>query len=128
MKVREFRITDQPFLEEIHAESGYAFKWPKDHVLTTQVIADVEDKPIAIVCARNVPEIILALRKKDHPLMKLQALAIIHEAMRRELNAMGYEEASCSLPPEIDGTYGRHLRRFGWLRAWTTYIFKSEIK
>ena len=128
MRVRGFRESDRNFLEEIHAESGYDFKWPKDHILITQVIADALDEPIAIVTAKAVPEIILALRKRDHPFVKLQALAMIHEAMRRELNALDYEEASCSLPPEIDGTYGRHLRRFGWQKAWATYMFKSEIK
>jgi hypothetical protein len=77
--------------------------------------------------ARRAPEILLAMRKSDHPTVKLQALTLIHAAMRAELMAKGYREANCFLPPELERGYGRHLKRlFGWKQAWTAYTIFGE--
>lgn len=126
MKIRDYVESDLPRLKEIHSEAGYQFPFPDlsspliGHV---KVLVDDEDFPLMAVCSKLVPEVILlcAPGGEMHPLMKLKGIGMIHEAMRKELEPE-YDEAFCFVPPEIEKSYGNHLRRkFGWLKTWAGF-------
>jgi hypothetical protein len=131
MRVRPYEERDREELEKIHAESGFEFKFPdlsSSRIELAIVVADdLEDKPIAVCVAKRSPEIIMALGKKYHPSVKLHALRLIHDEMNDRLMALGYTEANCFLPPQLEKGYGRHLRRiFGWLPAWKGYTIVGK--
>jgi hypothetical protein len=123
-------LSDTEAVSALHAAAGYEFKFPdiaSPLIETAIAVVDELDRPIAAVVAKRAPEVIMAMRKSDHPLVKLRALTLIHEALRKELTALGYSEANCFLPPELERNYGRHLQRiFGWQAAWKAFTLRDS--
>lgn len=130
MKIRRATTGDQAILDEIHAQSGMDFKFAQIAMPLAECAFLVEDdsgEPLGIAVAKRTPEIFLALKKKPHALVKVKALQLIHEAMNARLTELGYSEAFCFLPPELERSYGRHLVQiFGWKPTWKAYCIHSK--
>lgn len=127
MKVRPYKESDLPKLKEIYTESGYTFQFPDfadPFVGQVRCLVDEKDSPLMAVCSKLVPEITLICSPggKLHPLVKLKGIAMIHDSMREALEAEGHKEAFAFIPPEIEKSYGNHLRRkWGWLKTWAAF-------
>lgn len=130
MKTLPLNADNWPLAEQIHAASGYDFRFPDSGsplIEAACLIVDAQGFPIVASVAKRTPEVMLAMRNEGHPALKLQALANVHSYMREALTARGYSEANCFLPPEINRNYGRHLQRiFGWQKSWPGYTMRSE--
>lgn len=129
MMLRRLESGDRAIVENLQANSGFVFDFP---ALGSQLfeagclVLDATGKPLAASVAKRAPEIMLAMRRDAHATVKLQALVQIHNFMRIEMADRGYHEANCFLPPEIEKSYGRHLRRiFGWQRSWQGYTLRG---
>lgn len=127
MKVRPMEQRDLSAIAEIHAQAGYAFPLP-DFVSplmeTAQVITDDDGKVLMGAAAKRVPELFLFCAPGGalHPFVKIEAIKMLHEAVRNDLAPKGFIEGFAFIPPEIERAYGRHLRRsFGWEQAWSAY-------
>lgn len=127
MIIRPLEVTDSHTVRRLKDEAGYDFEFPALDDLLIEAGCMVLDAsgPLAVSVAHRVPLIELAMRREGHPAIKLQALARIHEFMHRELCAKGYTEANCFVPPEIEKSYGRRLRSFGWEPRWQGYRLKA---
>lgn len=127
MRVRLFEERDLPALKRIYLDAGYSFDFPDfadPFVGHVQVLVSEEDVPLMAVCSKLVPEIILLCAPGGnlHPIVKMQGIGMIHEAMNEALLAEGHKEAFSFIPPEIEKSYGRHLmRKFGWLKTWAAF-------
>lgn len=131
MRARELRPMDQRHIETLHSASGYAFRFPAldSPLIEAGVGIEGDAGLIAAAVAVRQPEVMLALSKGGHPLMKLRALAMVHDEMRARLAARGYESAFCFLPPELVRTYGRHLEKiFNWRPTWQGYVIGKEAQ
>jgi hypothetical protein len=123
--VRDLKDTDIAVLREIYERAKYDFSWPElkkqDEV---SVIVDDYDVPLMAACSKVIPEVTLicAPGGRTHPLVKLEAIAMLHESLREKLTAKGFTEALASVPMDLEKNYGRHLQRhFGWEPISPTY-------
>lgn len=126
MRVRAFRMEDEPILREIHERAGYGDEFPD--VSDFLVVTDDLDCPIMAAGEKLIPELTLicAPGGSTHALVKLQGIHLLHEALRDRLVAKGYTEAIASVPPKLEGSYARHLQRhFGWVKSWETFRIRD---
>jgi hypothetical protein len=130
--VRDLKDADLPVLREIYDRAKYEFPWPElmkqDEV---SVVVDDYDVPIMAACSRVIPEmtLICAPGGRTHALVKLEAIAMLHESLREKLVQKGYNEAIASVPPELEKNYARHLEKhFGWRESWKTYRIRDWKK
>jgi hypothetical protein len=120
VKIRRATAEDQAILDEIHAQSGMDFKFAQ--IAMPLAVEDDSGEALGIAVAKRVPEIFLALRKEPHPLVKIKALGMIHDEMRKRLVELGYDQGFAFLPPELERSYGRHLVQiFHWEKCWQGY-------
>lgn len=127
MRVRGYKESDLSHLKRIYLDAGYTFDFPDfadPFVGHVQVVVSEEDVPIMAAFSKLVPEIILlcAPGGSTHPVVKMQAIGMIHQSMNDALTAEGHKEAFSFIPPEIVKSYGRHLqRKFGWMKTWAAF-------
>lgn len=126
MRVREYKSSDLPHLKKIHSQAGYDFPFPdfsSPYSGHHFVVVNEEDVPIMAAAAKLVPEIFLfcAPGGSMHPQVKMQGIAMIHEALRDSLIVVGHDEAFCFVPPQLKA-YMRHLqRKFQWQKTWAAF-------
>ena len=126
MLIRDYRPEDEAALREMHAAQGFDYPFPNldnQLFLTRLVLEDDAGRPVMAALGRVTCEVFLLARPADGPPhARWQRLLVLHEAMRRELQARGFEDATCWIPPRIERAFGRRLRRLGWVRdAWAAY-------
>lgn len=127
MKTRPMESRDIPAIEAIHALAGYKFPLPDlqgEMIEGIEVVVDDSDAVIMAAAAKRGVEIYLFCPPGGpiHPAVKMEGVRMLHESMRNTIVARGYTEAYACVPPEIERSWGRKLRRFfGWSRAWSSY-------
>ncbi len=125
MKVREFRDSDLPALELMHAESGFSYQFPDlrgPRAECVLVVTDESDHPVMAAYAEQILQIGL-LRSAMEPSAAVYGIRLLHQHMAVKLRAKGWEEANCFLPPPIAKQFGSRLRRtFGWIaNTWPSF-------
>lgn len=86
------------------------------------VVVDAEDRPLMVCGAKKAIELVMVADPARPVVVRLAAIALLHQGLRSALNALGFKEASSFVPPEIEKTHGRTMqKRFGWLPAWKAY-------
>jgi hypothetical protein len=126
MIIREFRPEDEGALRAMHAAQGFDYPFPElsnQLFLTRLVLEDEAGRPVMAALGRVTCEVYLLAQPHDGtPRERWQGLVVMHEAMRRALQAQGFEDATCWIPPRIERAFGRRLRRLGWERdPWPAY-------
>ena len=126
MRIRDYNPDDESALRAMHAAQGFDYPFPdlsNQLFLTRLVLEDDSGKPLMAALARVTCEaFLLADPRAGSPRERWQQVIVLHEAMRRALHAQGFEDATCWVPPRIERSFGRRLRRLGWVRdAWAAY-------
>jgi len=126
MIIRDYTPDDEPTLREMHAAQGFDYPFPdlaNQLFLTRLVLEDDAGRPVMAALGRVTCEVYLLARPGDGaPRARWNRLLVLHEAMRRALQAQGFEDATCWIPPRIERAFGRRLRRLGWVRdPWPAY-------
>lgn len=135
MRRRVLEERDLPVLREIYDKLPYKFTadpekpeaggfpdFLSEEYVAADVVVDADDRPLMVVGAKRVVEMVMICDPSRHVLIRLQGIALLHDWMRILLRSLGYREASSFIPPEIEKTHGRTMeRRFGWQRAWKGY-------
>jgi hypothetical protein len=129
MRIREYQPEDERALRAMHAAQGFDYPFPdlsNQLFLTRLVLEDDDGRPLMAALGRVTCEAyLLAQPGAGTPQERWQRLVVMHEGMRRTLQAQGFEDATCWIPPRIERAFGRRLRRLGWVRdAWTAYSRK----
>lgn len=122
------RIDDIPALRELHREAGYDYEFPDltaKEIEDVTVIVDGDDKPLAAGVAKRTLELYLIMGRAGHPLVKMERIRELHRAMAAKLKTRGFTEGNAFLPPEIAGSYGRHLARLGWVENNPSYVIRG---
>lgn len=120
-RVRECQESDLPRLREIFAKQGFEYDFPDlaaAQFVAKQVVVDDNDVVQMAVCARQTVELyMLADGEWSTPKWRFEALKAIHESMRKDLAAKGFEDAHLWLPPQLVKSFSRRLMRcFRWRR------------
>ena len=126
MKVRSANPEDFETLRRAHAQSGLIFKMPDLGSRMTEAAELVIDERGEIVMgavAQRAAEIFLfSPAGQLHPVVKMEGIRLLHGAIRDNIVPKGYTEGFAFIPPEIERSYGRHLRKwFGWEKTWAAY-------
>jgi len=126
MRIRDYTPEDEPALRAMHAAQNFDYPFPdlaNQLFLTRLVLEDDDGRPLMAVLGRVTCEaFLLADAKAGTPRERWQHLRTLHEAARRALHAQGFEDATAWIPPRIERSFGRRLRRLGWLRdVWSAY-------
>jgi hypothetical protein len=129
MRIRDYTPEDETALREMHAAKGFDYAFPdlsNQLFLTRLVLEDDDGRPLMAALGRVTCEVyLLAQPGAGTPPERWQRLVVLHEAMRSTLQAQGFEDATCWVPPRIERAFGRRLRRLGWVRdVWAAYSRK----
>jgi hypothetical protein len=130
MTTSDIQQEDMRRIVEIHAASGFDYRFPKD--FNTPLF------PVKIA-ATHGPDLIAAAALKveaeaylwmDHdfgtPEMRMEALERLHRDLRERALKIGFDQVHCALPPEVAERFGERLETLGWklARPWPIYVFQ----
>ena len=131
MKLRGCESADSGRLTALFQAQGFQYQLPDLRSFAATVALEDEGEIQQAVLARPTVELyFLAANDWKSPGMRFEGLRKIHEAMRRELNSKGFEDAHVWLPPEIAKSFGRRLMKdFGWTQPmWTDFTRSTSPK
>jgi hypothetical protein len=136
MITRSATIEDFPKLAEIHEQSGLKFPMPplvSPMIEAVELVVDERGEILMGAVAQRAAELyLLAPAGGLHPVVKMDGIRLLHGAIRDNICPKGYTEGFAFIPPGIERSYGRHLRKwFGWEATWKAYRiadWKSEAK
>jgi len=118
MRVRPFEPKDEFYLRAMHL--GHTFPLPTN-LSEYSVVVDDLDQPIAAAGYKLVPEITLLCATNPHPVVKMNAISLLHQALRDKLGA-NHTEAFAFVEPCYERAFGRHLQRlFNWRETWKCF-------
>jgi hypothetical protein len=127
MTVRDVTASDETRLRELFRKQSFEYDFPdleEPQFIAKRVICDADGTVVMAVAARRTVELfMLADPQWNTPRMRLEALKLIHDDMRKELTRLGVHDVHAWLPPQVARSFGRRLMRlFGWKRPlWTDF-------
>lgn len=126
--IREFRQSDGPALRRLHAAQGFDYEFPdltQPQFVQILVAVDDEDEPVQALIARKTVELYFVGDPNWRtPRWRLNFLLSLGYVMHKALARMGFTDVFAALPPEIEKTFGKRLRRsLGWVESrWKQYV------
>ena len=128
MRVREYLESDEGLLRQYHEENKYAFDFPSLNsplIELVEVVEDINGNPMMAGVAKKSLELFLLCNHKEHPMVRMQGIGMLHASMTPKLLEKGYDEANAFIPPEL-ARYARRLcTQFGWIKNWDTYTIRG---
>lgn len=126
MITRTAKPEDYDTLKRLHAESGLDFPFPALDSPTMEALEVVVDERgeiiLGAVAQRTLEIYLFSPAGQLHPVVKMEGIRLLHGAIRDTIAKKGYSEGFSFIPPQIEKSYGRHLRRwFGWEKTWPAY-------
>lgn len=131
MRVTELTADALRFLDDIHRQSGFDYRFPKDiHTplfpIRRAVVNDA-NYPFAAAALKVEAEAYLWMdHSQGTPEERLQALELLNSDLAEKARVTGFDQVHCALPPEIAGRFGARLENLGWklARPWPLYVFQ----
>jgi hypothetical protein len=126
MTTRPLEPRDLPILEAIYNELDLAFTdgFPAD-LQDAYVVVDEADQPFMLAGVKMVPELVMICDQRPHPVVRLQAIALLHDTLRNVLRAKGFTEAFSFISPRFGAAFAVTMeKRFGWQRTWEAFRVK----
>lgn len=113
-------------LRAIHERNCEPYPFPDfldAEFVDAQVVTDENDVPVMLAASRKtVEEFLLVDRGWRTPRWRMAAFAQLHEAVRVKLKELGYRDAHCWPYPEVEKSFAKRLRLFGWAKSrWNCY-------
>jgi len=126
MKTRAANSEDREMMRQFYAQSGLEFEMPdlsSPMIEAAELVVDERGEIIMAAVAQRTLEIyLLSPAGQLHPMVKMEGIRLLHEAIRDTIASKGYKEGFAFIPPSIEKAYGRHLRKwFGWEATWKCY-------
>ena len=126
MKTRAANSEDREMMRQFYAQSGLEFEMPdlsSPMIEAAELVVDERGEIIMAAVAQRTLEIyLLSPVGQLHPMVKMEGIRLLHEAIRDTIASKGYKEGFAFIPPSIEKAYGRHLRKwFGWEATWKCY-------
>ena len=126
MIIRDYRTEDEAELRAMHAAQGFGYAFPdlSNPLFSARLVLEDDSGRVAMAALGRVTceAYLLARPGEGKPEARWRRLLALHEAMRRTLEAQGFEDTTCWIPPRIERAFGRRLQKLGWVRdAWPAY-------
>lgn len=130
MRVREYRPSDLPHIVALHKKQGFGYTLPSVEVgmAAVFVLVDEFDIPKRVLMARNTVELYLVGDDEfETPMWRHVGMLKLWETMRRALLRKGLDDCNLWLPPELEKTFKRRLKRAGFGKnLWSCFTRKLE--
>ena len=112
--IRDFKPSDCSELWWIHHDlaQGYTFPQLMDSPFVVKKVCVEDGKVVAAVLARKTAELyFLPDMKWQTPKWRFEVLRELHESVRQDLAAQGFEDAVIWIPPTVKQGFIRRLKR-----------------
>jgi hypothetical protein len=142
-RIRFYKPKDLERLKEIHRKQGFGYDFPQlepgtgedrkpvhDTYVSKIILADENDRPMGAMIGRKTTEVFLILDPEcGSPAERWKHIQALYGASTLDGWRLGFTDAHCWIPPEIERGYGRRLRTLGFNKqAWASYCLKWEDK
>lgn len=121
MMIRPYRESDADALEFMAKESKFPYPDLSSPLIETIRVVEMDEKIVAAVAARRLVELFGWFDSQATPSQKMCALKMLHGDVATELRKRGYTFCEAGIPPEIEESFGKRLKRFGWKLGWPSY-------
>lgn len=127
MNVRFMRPDDLAQLEQLHRAQGFDFEFPdlSDPLWHIKIVGEQDGKIVNAAFAHLTAEVYGFF---DHtvgtPKERFKNLLTLHEVgCEIGFRTGGLADLHVWLPPQVEKSFGRRLRKLGWQRPlWTSYV------
>jgi hypothetical protein len=129
MKIRYARPQDDAAIREMHGRMGFDYELPDLQKMTSKLVfEDDHGKVRMAIYLRPTFEAYMFIDRSEIFVSKaLQAkeqwsrFLCLHRASLKDALAKGVDDVYCFLPPELERSFSRRLKRLGWFRPWTAF-------
>ena len=126
LNIRSINTADAPRIEELQGRQGFDYELPDVRAMIAALGLEADGALRLAVVARPTVELYFFIDGEwRNPRWRFEALREIHEAMRRELRAKGFEDAHVWIPPEKKSFVRRLMKSFKWTRPVWTNLTRS---
>jgi hypothetical protein len=138
--VREYNPADLGPVRRMYHQQGFDYPFPDlaDPIFVSKLVVEEKDGSVVMASfARLTCEMYLFVDHQNidanemlgtagKPRARYARLIALHRAGEQDLLARGLDDAHAWLPPAICRSFGRRLRRLGWVRddSWTPYCYR----
>jgi hypothetical protein len=116
--IREFLTSDMLRVQEIHEENGLpenCFPDLADPLFIVKLAVEHDEKPVMVAALKGASELFLLV---DHnagtPEERWEWLQQLTEEMKSRAYALGLDQMSCWIPPEIVVSFEKRLIQLGF--------------
>ena len=116
MTTRPLEPRDLPILEAIYNELhlGFTEGFPKG-LQDAFVVVDEADRPFMLAGVKMVPELVMICDQRPHVAVRLRAIALMHETLRKRFP----QGAFAFISPHCGRSFAATMmKRFGWRKTW----------
>jgi hypothetical protein len=129
MKIRYARPEDDAAIREMHERMGLDYELPDLHKMSSKLVFEDDQGRVrmAIYLRPTVEAYMFIDRAEMFASKALQAkeqwsrFLCLHRASLRDALANGIDDVYCFLPPELEKSFSRRLKRLGWFRPWAAF-------
>jgi hypothetical protein len=97
---------------------GFGYPFPELRIQDVGKVVTEDDR--IVMAALGVPIIecyLLVSPNSGTPGERLLNLKALHAAIRAELKERGYQWGQSDIPPEIEKSFGKRLKKLGWFKS-----------
>ena len=127
MRIRAYTEGDLDALRRLHATQNFGYPFPADlddPIFLTRLVLEDDAKRVAMASLVRLTSEVYLLHdpRAGTPLERLKQLLALHRATEQDAYQRGLTDAHAFLPPRVARSFGRRLRRLGWVpEPWTPY-------
>jgi len=124
MKIRHARPEDEKAFKAMHAKMGMDYQLPELEKMASALVFEDDGGSVrmAILLRPTVEAYMLVDRaEKLDPREQWARFLCLHKAALKDADSKGIEDVYAFLPPTLEGSFGRKLKKLGWFRPWTAW-------
>lgn len=125
--IRPYNAGDMPRIREMYQQHSFAYELPdfnKPSFPIRLVLDDENGKTVMAAFAHLTAELyLLADGNAGTPEQRWKRFQELHQAgLEMAYYPGGLDDLHCWIPPQIEKSFGRRLKRLGWAKAlWPSY-------
>ncbi len=124
MRIRHATPEDAEDLKTMHAQMGLEYELPDLTQMTSRLVFEDDEGVIRMaILLRPTVEAYMLMDRTDKVSARERwaRFLCMHKATLQDAAAKGIKDAYAFLPPQLDKSFGRKLKRLGWFRPWQAW-------
>ena len=131
MQIRAYTDADLDALKRLHAAQGFDYPFPQvaDPIYLTRLVVEDDKQRLVMASLVRLTSEVYLLHDPDvnTPRERFKHVLALHRATEQDAWRRGLQDAHAFLPPQVESSFGRRLRRLGWVRdPWASYCKRLE--